>query len=113
MEGRLYVSSDHVRDGLRNLFHQSNRCARVIAAGAGGGKEVSSTRLLVADYRLFRMRRIGTLALSQGIEHYDSLVEDNGAYEDAEGALRQQNTSVRGDAAVSLYILCSVPVYST
>lgn len=53
------------------------------------------------------------LALSQGIEHYDSLFEDKGAYEDAEGALKQHKTSVWGDAAVPKCILCSVPVHST
>ena len=59
------------------------------------------------------MRRMGMSALSQGIEHHDSLFDDKGVYEDAEGALKQQNTSVWGDAAVSNCILCSVPVYST
>ena len=37
---------------------------------------------------------MGTFALGQGIEHRRSFFEDKGAYEDAQGALKQQDTSV-------------------
>ena len=69
------------------------KMCKIILGGAVPDKEALRTRLLVVEvyvYRLFLMRWIGTLALSQGIEHHDSLFEDRGAYKDAEGAFKQK-----------------------
>ena len=96
-EAHLYVSSKQVRDGSQSLFHQSKRCANFFWVALGRNKSAFGTPLLVVEvdvYRLFLMRRIGTLALSQAIEHHGSLLKDEGAYTDAEGALKQKTGSV-------------------